>query len=495
MNGRRTAALILFAFSSCAVAPAPAQTYVHDHVTARTTWRAADGPYIVTNQIELLNRATLTIEPGVEVRFEPNTQLKISNGRLIARGTATDQIHFTRDGEDPWNGLGFGGDAIDATFDAGGTYTGGCILEYATVDGAQGAGIWTDNAAPYLSHVTVRNTLGRGLSLRYADGIHVEDCTIRDNKSLSSWTPCGGVYMRVCQDAVFRGNTIADNYAYDDGGGMYLRACNRALFVENTITGNYAESAGDGIYAYSNTDLVLSGNTITGNIGSGLYAEKFDNLQLIGNTFTENTGYAIHVVYDSHGVTLSGGNRLLNNGGSGFNIGSGVTGIMLSADPDDPTWMYGNRPHDGVQLHNGYAAPVDAEHVWWNTTDPAVIRAAITFPDAVDYQPFYVPDSHAPGDANGDGQVNILDAFALNGAWGCTGGEPGYDWFVDFSGDGRINIFDAFVLNENWGNVSSATVPGVSTTAVPEPAAAAFLIAAAPVLLRTARQRLSLGAK
>jgi parallel beta-helix repeat protein len=466
-----------------------AQTIVRDHITSSTTWRAADGPYIVAAEVELLNRATLTIEPGVEVRFEPNMSLAINEGRLIARGTAAEPIRFTRNGADPWNGLHFGGGAIDATFDAGGAYTGGCILQYATVDGAQVAGITTYDASPYLSHVTVHDTLGRGLSLTYADGIHVEDCTIRDNKSLSFWDPCGGVYVRVAVGALFRGNTITGNYSYEDGGGMYLRACNGALFADNIITGNYAESAGDGIYAYSNTDLVLSGNTISGNIGSGLYAEKFDNLQLVGNTFADNSGYAIHVVYDSAGVRLSGGNRLLNNGSNGFSIGSGVTGIVLSADPDDPTWIYGNSPADGIQLHNGYAAPANAEYVWWNTTDPSVIRAAITFPETVDYVPFYVPDPHEPGDVNGDGQVNIFDAFGLNAAWGRAAGGRGYDWFADFNGDGQVNIFDAFVLNQNWGSATGTAAGLDPAGAVPEPATGGMLLVAGAILCGPAARR------
>lgn len=54
-----------------------------------------------------------------------------------------------------------------------------------------------------------------------------------------------------------------------------------------------------------------------------------------------------------------------------------------------------------------------------------------------------------PGDANGDGNVNVVDLLSLINSWGpCPA--LGY-CFVDFNFDGIVNVSDLLLLIENWG--------------------------------------------
>jgi autotransporter-associated beta strand protein len=72
-----------------------------------------------------------------------------------------------------------------------------------------------------------------------------------------------------------------------------------------------------------------------------------------------------------------------------------------------------------------------------------------------------------PGDANGDGSVNEIDAQALAANWGKTNAS----WADgDFNKDGRVNVADAAILAANWG-----TGPG-EATATPEPSVLAGLL-------------------
>src|SRR6185503_3415547 len=64
-------------------------------ITSNLTLTAAGGPYEVTATITVAAGATLTIEPGTTFYFEQGIGFVI-NGRLVAEGTETQRIRFTR---------------------------------------------------------------------------------------------------------------------------------------------------------------------------------------------------------------------------------------------------------------------------------------------------------------------------------------------------------------------------------------------------------------
>jgi len=55
-----------------------------------------------------------------------------------------------------------------------------------------------------------------------------------------------------------------------------------------------------------------------------------------------------------------------------------------------------------------------------------------------------------PGDANGDGFVDVSDFAILGKAWFTGYGDPGYDARADFNGDGFIDVSDFAILGKNW---------------------------------------------
>lgn len=71
------------------------QTNVSGGIFADETWTLANSPYIVTGNVVVFPTITLTIEPGVLVKFNSGVQLELRQARLLALGTNSDSITFT----------------------------------------------------------------------------------------------------------------------------------------------------------------------------------------------------------------------------------------------------------------------------------------------------------------------------------------------------------------------------------------------------------------
>src|SRR5258705_5599651 len=82
-----------------------AQTNVSGGIYTNTTWTLAGSPYIVVDTVVVFPGVTLTIDPGVVVKFNNNKRLEIRQSSLIAIGTITDSITFTSNAGSPTPGI------------------------------------------------------------------------------------------------------------------------------------------------------------------------------------------------------------------------------------------------------------------------------------------------------------------------------------------------------------------------------------------------------
>jgi hypothetical protein len=106
------------------------QTNVSGGIYTNTTWTKANSPYIVTDTVVVFPGVTLTIEPGVEVRFEDDKRLEIRQGKLTAIGTVNDSIIFTSNSVTPsagiWDKIWINGGTLLSQFEF-------CHVKYANV--------------------------------------------------------------------------------------------------------------------------------------------------------------------------------------------------------------------------------------------------------------------------------------------------------------------------------------------------------------------------
>lgn len=159
------------------------------------TLRKACSPFTIHGGIDVLDNATLTIEPGVELRFRDRDWLEIAaagtrGGRLIARGTEEEPIVLTSESpETRTKGTWFG-----VWFNAG--TAPGSVLSHAVVRAAggrnkhikpplrQGCITFTEVAdgAVSIDHVAVEDCIVAGVVVR-ASKPKLEHFTIRNTET------------------------------------------------------------------------------------------------------------------------------------------------------------------------------------------------------------------------------------------------------------------------------------------------------------------------
>jgi RHS repeat-associated protein len=129
-------------------------------ITSSTTWALADSPFEVTSNVTVSSPATLTIEPGVVVKFDAGTNLTILDGAtLTANGTSAAPITFTSIKDDAVGGdlNGDGNATSPAPGDWDGVYLAGYKDGLNVVHPAFGS----------VQHVVAR--YGSQLSVRYSN--------------------------------------------------------------------------------------------------------------------------------------------------------------------------------------------------------------------------------------------------------------------------------------------------------------------------------------
>ena len=80
--------------------------YTTSNITTSVTIPA--GTYTMAGTLTVASGATLTLSPGTTLQFPASTKL-IVNGVLIANGTPSQRINFTKSGTSTWTGLEFSG--------------------------------------------------------------------------------------------------------------------------------------------------------------------------------------------------------------------------------------------------------------------------------------------------------------------------------------------------------------------------------------------------
>jgi hypothetical protein len=219
------------------------------------TWKKVKSPYTITGDISIPRGRTLTIEPGVVVKFAGHFGLTVGyRATLRAQGTETEHVLFTAiDTEEGWFGIRFVNSGADD------------VLEYCTIEYSK---------KPYNAGSGYLDLLGGGIlccsswdaepSYGVPSNPTINYCLIANNHALSG----GGIYCTDESEAKITNNTIVDNSAFLDGGAISAQIAS-PIITNNIIAHNSGLDSG-GILTWYGTPSIIN-NTIVHNRPNGLY--------------------------------------------------------------------------------------------------------------------------------------------------------------------------------------------------------------------------------
>ncbi len=258
-------------------------------------------------------------------------------------------------------------------------------------------------------------------------------------------------------------NCTAADTGMGSGGGGIVCVNAQPQIANCTILGNRTTGVGcgGGIYwqggaAPRITNSVIAGNS-AGTYGGGLCFQgsspTIENCTIVDNSMAGATGGAgIHVVGAT--ATFTARNCI-------FRDNDGQAGIFAGATPTI-TYSVVQGGFNGTGNLSSYPMLTRDYHLQAgspciNAGDPAYV-VALGETD-IDGQARVAggridigADEYVlPGDANGDGHVDVIDLLALIGAFGTYSGDAKFDPACDFNNDGTVDTIDLLTLVANFG--------------------------------------------
>jgi len=238
-------------------------TYVEGIILQDTVWTPTDNPFVVSKDLIVAPNVTLTIMPGVEVRFGGNFSFFII-GRLVADGTPDKWITFTSNKEKPNAGDWITIQFLSGTQPSSLAY---CLIEYAR------NGTTVQNSDVKIMNSKIRNNS--------QNAINMENGTLEVTNSEISNNLVGGITI---QDGSVK---IQNNEIRNSGDGIFLTGflTQSVDISRNKVLLN--NQSGIRIDAFAYSSLTILYNTISSN-EKGVHVTGWANTLITNNSIAYN---------------------------------------------------------------------------------------------------------------------------------------------------------------------------------------------------------------
>jgi parallel beta-helix repeat protein len=365
---------------------AVATTVPGGDIMINMTWDIGGSPWIIEGDVYVKNESTLTIDPGVVVKFNgtggDKYGLYISNGTLLAHGDSSARIWFTAYNSteaENWTGI-----QVDAL---GRVEMDHCNITYAKY-------ALTVYDAP---NNTISNT---NISDGY-DGIRLynsQNNTISNTSVSDNWN--NGIFLSESWNTTVQNCNIFGNFWH----GVHLYRS-----YGNNITGNN-----------------ISNNNLRGIFGAGSSGMETENNEIMFNTISTNgEGIRLQAFARNNNITR-------NNISWNTNYGVHCSGIQ----------NINNRFYHNIFWNNTMQANDTGGNNFWDDGYPSGGNYWTDFDEAAElaFDSFTGPGQNEPG---GDG---IVDTWYLN----ITGGAGAVDHYPLMTQSfGRIYVYLSSPMNNS----------------------------------------------
>jgi parallel beta-helix repeat protein len=242
-------------------------TEISGVIDSNATWTLDNSPYIVVENTLVEQQVTLTIQPGVIIKFDQGVYMKIK-GNLIADGTESELITFTSNKKSPslgdWYNLRFESTSKDSKFNY-------CNIEYSI------------------------------------EGIYGENINLNITNSRFSYNERYAIYLESSN------SNISNNIFLNNDQAIWIQTGN------SQVNNNYFTKNDDGLIAHESGGEINISNNIFIDNGCGISCTG-NSVQIVNNII-ENNSY--------HGISCGSGNpeiinnNVINNGVYGITIWEG----------------------------------------------------------------------------------------------------------------------------------------------------------------------------
>ncbi len=380
--------LILFLATVSVFGSVCAQTTISDSSFVSGTWTKANAPYIIEGELIVPEGTTLTIEPGVEVRFKTGTNFDYTSdidvgyfniyGKVIAIGNPGDSIVFTRDGNEGNWGILYFHEVTDSS-----------IFKYAVFEHSSHiSGISTNTYYNYFS----------GALSSFQSKMSIENCCFRHCKNYGVFSRGSTTWVQnnlftYNRNAIFSGHwgsggkdSIINNIMSHHSDIAAMLGSNYCYFSQNEVFAN----SRDGVYIDEASPVVIA-NTVHDNGDIGIHMRERGGT--IINNHVYNNYYGIAVYYCRSGLVF--GNISHDNKIGMVSWRYSTLDILNNTFVDNTVTAYKNWTGSSPVLRN---------NIFWNNTQTFEFESGFTISNSI------ISDSTLPLGIQ-DGKENIFGQY------------------------------------------------------------------------------------
>lgn len=341
--------MVFGVFSSATkIFPVVKATYVEEPITEDTVWTLVDSPFVVSNDIMVYPSVTLTIEPGVEVKFGGAFSLAIS-GQLFADGTSK-PITFTSNKIEPqegdWYAVIFNGIQRSTLINCIVKYaTNGILVENGDVEVRNSLVTFSENGIVAINgELSVQNTTVSQCSqngiVANSSETTVQNCIIMQNGE-------NGIYVNGDGPTTIELNTLMAN-----GNGILITGSTTSNVYVNQNIISVNDENGIQIDAENHSNINIVYNSISSNT-KGLYISSPTSTHLTSNAISYNS---IGILYDDGSHTVNYNDIYANELGMDVELNATV-------DAENNYWGDKSGPYHEKLNPNGQGNPVGGDGI------------------------------------------------------------------------------------------------------------------------------------